>query len=185
MNYIPNGRLKKEAIAAALESYRKHKSIAKNKKHIVVVDFNQHSSKKRLYLYDLEKNKVVRMHHCAHGVKSNDRRDKSIARYFSNAVGSRKSSLGAMVTGNVYTWGKRFPTRRKLKLKGLEPGVNSNVFVRAIVVHSSNYVRNSYIDRMGRTGNSWGCFAVDPAICDSLIDIIKDGTFLYAHSNYR
>lgn len=146
---------------------------------MVFVDMTLHSSKKRLFVIDLETGNVIRSHHVAHGSKSNCPYDRAMACTFSNVVGSRKSSRGAMVTGNTYQWGKRFPTRTKLKLHGLEKGLNNNVFKRAIVMHSSNYVTDSYITRNGRAGNSWGCLAVDPAISDSLIKLIKGGTLVY------
>jgi hypothetical protein len=171
-----------KAVQIALEKYKYYKNQVDRHDYLVAVDFSLPSSQKRLFVYDLKKGKVVRRHHVAHGSKSSCRNDSAKACYFSNKVGSRKSSLGAMKTGKTYTWGKRFPTAEKLKMHGLEKGINSNVFVRAIVIHSSNYVTDSYIAQNGRAGCSWGCFAIDPAIADSLIRLVKDGCFLYAHT---
>lgn len=165
----------------AIESFKAHSKSIKNKKIMVVIDFSKHSKEKRLFVINPRTKKILRSHHVAHGSRSNCVYDRAYACYFSNKIGSRKSCLGAMVTGKVYTWGKRFPTKNKLKLHGLEKS-NSNAFVRAIVMHSSNYVTDAYIARNGRVGNSWGCPAVDPAIADSLIELIKDGVFIYCHN---
>ena len=166
----------------ALKQFKKYKHLVKNQDIMVYVDMTMPSYKQRLFVVDVKTGKILRDHHVAHGSKSNCKNNKAMACFFSNVIGSRKSSRGAMVTGKVYTWGKRFPTRNKLKLHGLIKGINDNVAKRAIVMHSSNYVTDSYIRRMGRAGNSWGCLAVDPAISDSLIDLIKDGTLVYVHA---
>lgn len=171
----------------AIESFKTHSKSIKNKKIMVIIDFSKPSNEKRLFVINPKTKKILRSHHVAHGSRSNcvygasaGRSPKAYSCYFSNKIGSRKSCLGAMVTGKVYTWGKRYPSKLKLKLHGLEKS-NSNAFVRAIVMHSSNYVTDAYIARNGRAGNSWGCPAVDPAIADSLIELIKDGVFIYCH----
>ena len=167
-----------DAIKKAFQEYRKYKNLKDD--HMVVVDFSKPSTRRRLHVVDLKTKEIIRSHHVAHGSRTNCVYDRAYPCYFSNKIGSRKSSLGAMKTGKVYTWGKRFPTKRKLKLHGLEKQ-NSNVFVRGIIIHSANYVTNSYIKRNKRAGNSWGCLAVDKAICDDLIDLIKNGCFVYVY----
>jgi hypothetical protein len=47
---------------------------------------------------------------------------------------------------------------------------------RAIVIHSAAYVR----DGACRQGTSFGCFALDEAVKDAVVDALKDGALLYA-----
>lgn len=167
-----------KAIKAAFQSYEQYKNQVRDD-YLVVVDFTLPSHKKRLYVLDIKTKTILRSHHVAHGSGSNCS-NKQYACKFSNKFGSRKSSLGAMKTGTVYTWGKRFPTRKKLKLHSLEKQ-NNNVFGRGIIIHSSNYVTDPFIARNGRAGNSWGCLAVDPAISGSLIELVRDGCLVYCY----
>lgn len=154
---------------------------AYSKDFFIVVDFSKHSSEKRLFVVKKSDGTILRSHHVAHG-KGSDWNNTGYVQELSNENMSKKSSGGMMVTGNVYHWGKKFPNRwnpkPKLKLYGLED-TNSNVFRRAIVVHASDYVTDGYIARNGKAGRSWGCLAVDPAITESLIDLIQDGVFVY------
>lgn len=144
---------------------------------MVVVDFSEPSFRKRLYVVNLASKTVEQEHHVAHGKNSACFYDSAHACKFSNKIGSLQSSLGAMKTGKVY-YGKN---GKSLKLHGLEKGVNSNVFIRFVVIHPSNYVTDAYIRQNKKAGMSWGCLAVDPAISSSLIDLIKDGTFVYCY----
>jgi len=154
--------------------YEKFKSQV-NKDYMVYIDYSLPSYKKRLFVYDLNKKEVIREHHVAHGTKSTGS-SPEISNRFSNLLGSRQSSLGAMRTGKVY-YGKY---GKSLRLHGLEKGINNLVYLRSIVVHPSNYVTDEYIQAHGYAGRSWGCLAVDPSISSSLIDLIKEGTLVYA-----
>ncbi len=176
-DFEPDNNSVIHAVASAYISYGQFKQKAKDTKHMLVVDYTQPSYKKRMFLIDIASGEIVRKHHVAHGDMSSDPRNKARAIYFSNTVDSHKSSIGAMVTGIVYV-GKH---GRSCRLLGLEKGVNDNVYRRAIVVHASNYVTDDYILRTGRAGCSWGCLACDPAISNSLIDDIRDGTFVYCY----
>ena len=174
--------LSKKLLKVALKSYETHKGHVRVKKPKIlgIIDMGLHSKYRRFYVIDVKTKKVLRQHHVAHG-KNSDRNNDGNLDSFSNRVMSKQSAKGMCVTGNVYTWGRRFPTRNKLKLHGLDK-TNSNVFRRAIVIHSSNYVTDSYIGRAGKAGRSWGCPAVDPAIADSLIDMLKNGALVYINS---
>ena len=167
---------REEAIQAALKKYDKYKNQCDKDDYIVVFNIDEPSYRKRLYLYDLKAQKVIRHHHVSHGVNSSDPKDRAYAKYFSNEQGSHKSSIGAMVTGSTY----RGKHGRSLKLYGLE-AKNSNVERRYIVIHRAYYVTNNYIMDRGRAGQSHGCPAIDPLICDSLISMIKGGTFFYVY----
>lgn len=174
-------KINDKLLQMAATEFLKHESKVKHKDIMVVVDFGIHSSKKRLFVLNRKTGKVIRSHHVAHG-RGSDWNNTGYVQEFSNKVMSKKSSKGSYLTGNIYTWGRRFPTRNKLKLHGLD-STNSNVFKRAIVMHSSKYVTDGTVRRLGRIGCSWGCLAVDPAIADSLIDLIQDGTFIYVNSS--
>ena len=167
----------KKAFNAAYNVFMAKYSYACPHTVMVVINYREPSYRKRLYVFDIKTGRLLRAHHCAHGSKTSDRSDPALARYFSNVIGSRKTSLGAMKTGKVYQgkYGK------SLKLHGLEKGINHNVYRRFVVIHPAKYVSDSYILGNGRCGQSWGCPAVDYAVSSSLIDLIKDGVFVYAH----
>lgn len=166
------------AINTALKEYEELKDKCTRDDIIVVFDMSQPSYQKRLYVVDIKTQTIVRSHHAAHGKNSSLPTDRSKAIYFSNHLGSYKSSDGAMVTSTTY-YGKH---GYSLKLKGLRKGINDNVERRHIVIHPANYVTNKYIKNNGRAGQSHGCPAVDPKISESLINLIKGGVFFYAYS---
>lgn len=68
-----------------------------------------------------------------------------------------------------------------LRLEGLEPGINDLAYQRAIVIHGADYVSESFIERTGRLGRSFGCPAVRPEVSHQLIDSIKDDQYLFAY----
>lgn len=165
-----------QLIEKALKSYNKHKDRVTNHNVIGIIDYTQHSKYKRFHVYDLKEKKIIRSHHTAHGTGSADPKNKGKAVKFSNVNMSKCSSIGAAITG-VYYSGKY---GRSLKLHGLE-STNSALYSRSVVIHKSLYVTDEYIARVGRCGLSWGCPAVDPAIKDSLLDILPKGTFIYMY----
>ncbi len=68
-----------------------------------------------------------------------------------------------------------------LRLKGLEKGFNDRAEARDIVVHRADYATAQFAQKHGRLGRSWGCFVVSPAVADSLIHTIKNGTLVFAY----
>lgn len=160
------------ALGHAQASFDFHKSKIVKPDLMVVIDFKVPSYKKRFFI--VKNGALLDALYVSHGVKSSDPSDLSMAKYFSNVIGSRKSSLGAMLTGEVYH-GKH---GRSLRLDGLDK-CNSMVRARSIVIHAADYVGDSYVRRNGRCGQSWGCPAIDPALSDMIIDLIKGGTFIY------
>lgn len=149
-----------------------------NKKYMVLVDFDLHESKPRMYVVDRETGKSE-VYKVAHGTNS-DRNKDGFTDSFSNVPNSRQSSLGAMVMtaqyGNADGGWSKFPFA--LKLKGLQNGLNNKVSERAVVFHSSNYIN----DVVGKSiGDSWGCFAVSEKTAKSIIDKIDEGCLLFAY----
>jgi hypothetical protein len=139
-----------------------------NKSHIAVVDFARPSGKQRFFLIDMASGQVA-PHAVAHGAGSEDGHGNSTS--FSNINDSHQSSLGFVLTGETYSG----VHGRSLRLDGLSK-TNSIMRPRAIVIHSAAYVR----DGACRQGTSFGCFALDVTVKDTVVDALKDGALLYA-----
>lgn len=156
----------KKSVYAAANNYLKANRF-KNSNFATVIDFSQHSSKRRLYLFDLKSGKVSR-HNVAHG-KNSDANGDGMADSFSNLPDSRQSSLGAYVTAELYTGSHGL----SMRLDG-QQATNSKARKRAIVVHSASYVKDGV-----RAGRSWGCPAIDPAIYQDFMSKTKGGSLLF------
>jgi len=139
-----------------------------------VVDFNQPSTSKRLYVFDTVEKKV-NAYYVAHGRGSEGSKDDGIPEVFSNQNRSNSSSLGIYRTLNEYN-GQH---GRSLRLEGLEP-TNSNVLARGVVMHTADYVSEAFIRQTGRLGRSEGCFAVEKAVGETLINELKSGAYIVA-----
>lgn len=172
-----NHKAMETCVTKALQEYQKYKDKVKKHDVLIAVNMAEPSYHKRLFVVRIDNGDVIRRHHVAHGINSSAHNDRAYAVKFSNVVGSRCTSLGAMVTAETY-YGKH---GLSCKLDGLEPGVNDNVRKRYVVIHSAAYVTDRYIITNGRAGQSDGCLAVDPAISKSLINLVKDGCFVYVY----
>lgn len=151
-----------------------------SKSVLTVIDFTQHSNKKRLWTIDLSTNKVLMNSLVAHGRNTGN----AEAVKFSNTPDSYMSSLGFYVTNKTY-FGKH---GLSLKLTGMDAGFNTNAMRRAIVVHGADYATAGFIKQYGRLGRSLGCPAVPTELSKELIENIKDETVMYIHgsdSNYK
>ncbi|MGA0556778.1 murein L,D-transpeptidase catalytic domain family protein [Larkinella sp. VNQ87] len=163
--------LRKEVFDYALRGLQKNpfpKSV------LSIVDLSQPSSKKRLYVIDLDAHKLLFQTYVAHGRNSGE----LMAATFSNTASSFQSSLGFYQTLGTYQ-GKH---GLSLQLKGLERGFNDNAFSRAIVIHGADYVCEDFIRRTGRLGRSQGCPAVDNAVSKGIIQAIKGGSCVFVYS---
>jgi hypothetical protein len=158
------------APAKRLVDYKLKNDPASQERYFAIVDFNQPSTSKRLFVFDTVEKKVE-SYYVAHGRGSGE----NIAERFSNFSGSNSSSLGIYKTLNEYN-GRH---GRSLRLEGLEP-TNSNALSRAVVMHTADYVSESFIRQTGRLGRSEGCFAVERSVGDTLIDELKDGAYIIA-----
>src|SRR5262249_32493482 len=139
---------------------------------VSIIDYALPSTEKRLWVLDVEHRRVLFLELVAHGRRTGENE----ARAFSNVVGSQQSSLGVFRTGAEY----RGEHGLSLRLEGLDPGINDHAAERAIVLHGAPYVSDAFAARWGRLGRSLGCPVVRPAIADSLIETIRDGTLLFA-----
>lgn len=141
-----------------------------------IVDFNQPSTKKRLYVFDAV-NKKVKEYFVAHG-KGTDPNHDAVADIFSNVPDSNCSSLG------IYRCAEPYEGLHGLSLRvdGLE-STNSKARDRSIVMHKADYVSQQFINENGKLGRSNGCFAVENGVIEQLIDQLKNGSFLIAWKN--
>lgn len=158
----------------ALHAYKTaRKEGAAKKELLTIIDYSLPSNKKRLWVIDLKHHTVPYHDYVAHGKNSGFLKSNS----FSNASGSKKSSIGVYKTGNTY-YGKH---GYSLRLIGLEKGFNSHAAGRSIVIHSAYYATKAFIERTGRLGRSWGCPAISPKISNALISKIKGGSLVFAY----
>ena len=138
---------------------------------LTICDYSQSSSKKRLYVLDLNQGKVLFNTFVAHGHNSGN----DYATSFSNSDDSHKSSLGFMRTAETYIGDNGY----SMRLDGLENGFNNNVRERAIVMHGSDYVNAQRASNGTMMGRSYGCPAVPAAEVRKIIDCIKGGTCFF------
>lgn len=163
-----------KVLAFALKAYNTAKSKGHSKKNILtVVDYSLPATKKRMWVFDVARKKLLFHTLVAHGQGSG----KVYAKSFSNQPRTKKSSLGVFRTGVTYI-GKH---GESLNLHGLEQGVNSNAFRRGIVMHNANYVNEQFARKHGYLGRSWGCLALDKKVCQPVINTIKNGTLVFAY----
>lgn len=141
---------------------------------LTIIDFSKPDTQRRLWVVNVDTGKVLFNTLVAHGKNSGS---GNVADSFSNQPSSLKSSLGVFVTGSTY-YGKH---GRELHIHGLEPGVNSNAYDRAVVIHGANYVSESLAKNDHRIGHSWGCPAVSMRIVQPLIDTIKNKSLIFAY----
>lgn len=140
---------------------------------ITIVDYSKPSSEKRLWVIDLKNEKVLFNTHVAHGKNSGESKSTN----FSNELNSLKSSIGVFVANETYTGGKGY----SLRLKGMEPGVNDNVYKRKVIFHGAAYVSEAIAKAQGKIGRSWGCMAVSFNVIKPLIETIKNKTIVFAY----
>ncbi|MDR1408212.1 MAG: murein L,D-transpeptidase catalytic domain family protein [Tannerella sp.] len=140
-----------------------------SEKHCMLVNFNLHSGKARFFIWDFERDTIVRSSLCAHGYGGNSttRRPE-----YSNVEGSFCSSPGRYRTGiPAYS---RFGIHIHYKLHGLEP-TNSNAFRRIVVLHSYKYVPDGEIYPLHLPmGYSAGCPVISDAAMREVDTLLKN-----------
>lgn len=161
----------------ALEKYKEFKSKCPqitNNDMMLIVDMTMPSHSERLHLYDFHNGIIVDSYFVAHGIGSS-KMEHMVADSFSNSKKDRKTSIGAMVTGEIVD--SKYGLA--LEVIGLEVGVNDNVYNRGILIHGAPYSSERYVREHGGCGCSFGGFAVGVDVCDVLINQVKDGVFMY------
>jgi hypothetical protein len=144
---------------------------------LTLVDFSLSSNVKRLWVIDLATNTILYNSLVAHGRNTGE----EFANSFSNANRSFKSSLGFYATGEIYN-GKH---GMSLRLDGLEKGVNNNARERGVVIHSADYVSNSFIKNNKRLGRSQGCPAIPQETLKDIVNTIKNKSCLFIYHPSR
>ncbi|MBS1564290.1 MAG: murein L,D-transpeptidase catalytic domain family protein [Bacteroidetes bacterium] len=167
--------LNKSAFEYALKGYQ-HLLSGRKLRHssvLSICDFSLSSRRKRLFIIDVEQQKLLINTYVAHGRKSG----AEYARSFSNSPESHMSSLGFYVTRNTYYGDHGLA----LKIEGLEKGFNDNASGRNIVVHGSEYVGADYLRYNRMNGRSFGCPAVPAEQTSKVINTIKGGSCLFIY----
>lgn len=155
--------------------YLKSKGRLSNDDILTIVDFTLPSDKKRLFVINLSKPKLLYVTHVAHGKNTGVRK----AMYFSNEPESFKSSVGFYTTKGTYNGAHGY----SMRMEGHEKGFNDNANKRDIVVHSADYVDESLINAQGFIGRSLGCPALSPEMYKQVINKIKNGTCFFVYGN--
>jgi hypothetical protein len=139
---------------------------------LTVIDYSRRSRERRLWVLDLARDSILAHELVAHGRGTG----ADVARWFSNRPGSLQSSLGTFITGRAYV-GRHGVS---LRLRGMDAGLNNLAEARAIVMHGADYVGERIARRLGRLGRSQGCPALAPAAAQRVIELIRDGTVVFA-----
>lgn len=142
---------------------------------LTVINFNLPSYARRVWVINLATSRILMNTYTTQGKNSG----LFYATRFSNGPGSNETSLGVYKTLETYD-GKHGLSER---LEGLEPGLNSNAYDRAIVVHPAEYASAEYVSEFHRTGRSWGCFGFDPAVSRHFIDLTRGGSIIFAYAS--
>lgn len=148
-----------------------------------VVDFSLPNTSPRMWIFDLQNNKLLSRQLVSHGSGSGR---SALPSSFSNTPGSNASSLGLYRVAESYRQVGGAPMDAgpaqtngldplpRARLDGLTPGFNTNARSRAVVIHSSGYVTPK------RAGLSQGCFSVERSRAADTVAWLKNGEGLYA-----
>ena len=147
--------------------------VGEGAERLAVIDYSRSSLEPRLWVFDLATDRLLYRELVAHGQGSGG----DVPNRFSNDDGSHASSLGLFVTRDTYVGHNGY----SLRMDGLERGINDAAMQRAIVMHGAPYVDADAGRRMGRLGRSWGCPALRAAIAKPIIDVLKDGQFVFSY----
>ena len=167
--------LRQKAVAA--KEYCKLKQLSEQ--YCILVNFNIHSGKQRLFVWDFEKDTVLLSSLCAHGMGRNSTEEKPV---YSNDEGSYCSSLGRYKIGiSSYS---QYGINIHYKLHGLE-STNNNAFKRIVVLHSHSPIPDRDIyPRHLPLGFSLGCPVISDAAMrktDSLLKESKTSLLLWIY----
>jgi hypothetical protein len=147
--------------------------VGNSARYLSVIDYTRSSQLRRLWVFDLQKQKLKFEEYVAHGKGSGE----DVPQAFSDREGSLQSSLGLFLTDTTYTGGHGI----SLRMYGLNRQLNQHAFERKIVMHGAPYVDPAVATALGHMGRSWGCPAVRPAVAEPMIDMLKEGQFIYAY----
>jgi len=166
--------IKRNVLYLGLLAYENAKTQGYDHKDLLtIVDLSYPSDHKRLWVINVKTDELLFYTYVTHGAGSGF----LYAKRFSNTQGSHESSIGLFDTKGTYS-GK---VGYALRLKGLDKGFNDHAYARAIVMHGADYANEEYIDRYGRLGRSWGCFAMPENIFRHVIDTVKNDSLIFSY----
>ena len=160
-------------LAARAAECARRQGVLDGLNHLAVIDYSLPSTQPRLWVFDLRRQQLLFEELVAHGRNTGE----GLAERFSNAEGSKMSSIGLYQTADTYYGSNGY----SLRLRGLDPGFNDKALSRAIVMHGAPYVSEAIAQRLGRLGRSWGCPALRPEVARTVIDTLKGGALLFAY----
>ncbi len=166
--------LNRHVLQLALAAYHKATSRGAVKKPVLtVIDYSMPSSKERMWVFDVNHDRLLYNTFVAHGQNSGMKTPS----HFSNKSSSKETSLGTFVTRDTYMGSNGY----SLNLQGLEKGFNDNAYNRRVVIHGAWYVEPDYIKKAGRAGRSWGCPSIAKTLAKPVINTIKGGSVVFAY----
>ncbi len=144
-----------------------------NCEYAMFIDMSIPSNEKRLFLVQLDSNKIIYSAFVAHGIGSG--KGVQLTK-FSDKKGSRCTAPGLYKIGRIYK-GKNGDS---FEMEGLEK-TNANALKRNIVIHSAWYADEEFIKKEGRCGNSWGCPAVSEESLEKLKPYLEQNILVYIY----
>lgn len=158
--------------AAEALTFCKQQSL--NTDFCILIDYSIHSGKKRLFVYDFNKDSIILSGMVSHGCGDNPwGTDATKSKpTFSNVHESHQSSLGKYKIGKrgYSSWGINV----NYKMHGLDKS-NSNAYDRVIVLHSWDMIPYEECYPSG-TPEGWGCPAVSNSFMKKLDAKLKTQT---------
>jgi hypothetical protein len=161
------------ALATRAADCARRQSLIDGFHSLAVIDYSLPSTRPRLWVFDAQHGQLLFTELVAHGRNTGERDSTR----FSNAEGSRMSSLGLFLTADTYHGINGY----SLRLHGLDAGFNDNALARAIVMHGAPYVSDEFARAQGRLGRSWGCPALREGIAREVIDTVKGTGLVFAY----
>ncbi|PIQ43287.1 MAG: hypothetical protein COV52_08425 [Gammaproteobacteria bacterium CG11_big_fil_rev_8_21_14_0_20_46_22] len=169
-----NPSMDPKALDTAIRAYSNLRVQGKDPQQMLtLIDYNDPSFKKRLWVIDMKNAKVEYNTYVAQGKGTG----LIYAKHFSDKAGTDASSLGVYLTGNTYEGEHGY----SMRLHGLDKGFNDNAYKRAVVMHSAWYVGQKFVKAHGYTGRSWGCTALSQRMEPKVVKAIEDGTVLVGY----
>lgn len=187
-NYVQNVYLELDSAGIdyqvfylAMKGYftMKYNQEIENTKILTIVDFSRPLYQERLFVFDLDKRKLLYNTLVAHAKKTG----VDYPRAFSNRLGSNKSCYGFFVANEPYRGSNGF----SLRLDGKERGINHRARDRGVVMHGSVELEDEFIEKNGFVGRSLGCISVPQKLNREIINTIEGESCLfiyYPNSHY-
>lgn len=168
----PDGLIRPELLERALTAMETHTQESRSTGKLVIVDYGQHSSKKRLHVIDLATG-AVSAYRAAHGMGTDKDHDGYLDS-FSSLPGSQASSEGTFRFAEEYT-GKH---GQSFRLDGLDE-TNRTSRERAIVIHAADYAEPAFLARHGKLGRSNGCIVFSKYDLARFMEEVPEGTLIF------